>query len=367
MAIQKSCGNNVEKFGFLGGTMLKIFVLLFSLLTVDAYATSRAGQFSVGANGGIAFKAPWSDTTFRTTAGWGPKAGIYGRYHTEDGSSGLELGLDYFTLTRQKMISRSLMLTYFWRFLPDNRLHPVIGIGAGITKPRNFYQSNTMDQPIFRVRAGIEWEWKKNIDLVFHLDHLSIFKNRATEPNAHVLIPTVGFSYYFGEPGAVASQKTVDAYVADQKPDAPKDSDGDGVPDSKDMCKTTEKGVSVNDLGCAEKQTFEIKLDVKFSSGTAELASGSDKELANLASLLKANDEVKVELQGHTDSSGSDKKNLALSQARADAVRSALISKHGIDADRLVAKGYGESQPVDTNNNAGGRKNNRRVTAVVLN
>jgi outer membrane protein OmpA-like peptidoglycan-associated protein len=347
--------------------MLKIFVLLFSILTVDAHATSRAGQFSVGANAGIATKAPWADNSFRSTVGWGPKFGMYGRYHTEDGSSGLELGLDYFSLSRQSLRSRSLMLTYFWRFMPDSRFHPVIGIGAGITKPKNFYQSKSMDQPIFRLRAGLEWEWKKNIDLVFHLDQLSIFKNQAAEPNAHVLIPTIGFSYYFGEPGVVVSQTNVADYNTAKKEESPKDSDGDGVPDSKDMCKTTEKGASVNDLGCAEKQSFEIRLDVKFNSGTAEMAAGSDKELANLASMLKANDEVKVELQGHTDSAGSEKKNLALSQARADAVRNALISKHGVEADRLVAKGYGESQPVDTNNNAGGRKNNRRVTAVVLN
>ncbi len=345
--------------------MLKIIALL-ALFALDANATNRAGQYSVGATGGIATKAPWADTTFRNTVGWGPKMGVLARNYLEDGNSGLEFSMDYFTLTRQKLKSRSFMFTYFWRFDPERRFHPVIGAGVGLAKVKNFYTPNTKDQPIFRLRLGFEWEWKKNLDLLFHLDQLTIFKDRPSDPNAHVLIPTIGFSYYFGEPMAAAPAAAAPNTPATTSAPASVDSDGDGVADAKDMCKGTEKGVEVNDLGCAVKQSFEVKLNVKFRSGTAELVAASEKELADFAELLKKHDDLKVELQGHTDASGSEKRNLTLSQARADAVKMALVKKFQVSGERLVAKGYGESQPVDTNNNPGGRQNNRRVTAVVV-
>lgn len=72
---------------------------------------------------------------------------------------------------------------------------------------------------------------------------------------------------------------------------------------------------------------------------------------------------VNIEVAGHTDSRGSDKYNMKLSQRRAEAVRSYLISK-GIAADRLTAKGYGESQPVADNATDEGRFKNRRVELI---
>ena len=74
---------------------------------------------------------------------------------------------------------------------------------------------------------------------------------------------------------------------------------------------------------------------------------------------------VNIEVAGHTDSRGSDAYNMKLSQERAEAVRNYLISK-GIAADRLTAKGYGESQPVADNATDEGRAQNRRVELVPL-
>lgn len=72
---------------------------------------------------------------------------------------------------------------------------------------------------------------------------------------------------------------------------------------------------------------------------------------------------VNIEVAGHTDNRGSDKYNMKLSQRRAEAVRTYLISK-GIAADRLTAKGYGESQPVADNATDEGRFKNRRVELI---
>jgi len=72
-----------------------------------------------------------------------------------------------------------------------------------------------------------------------------------------------------------------------------------------------------------------------------------------------------VELQGHTDSRGADAYNLELSERRADSARDYLIAEGG-SGTRLVAKGYGETQPIADNNSAAGRAQNRRVVMRVI-
>ena len=82
-------------------------------------------------------------------------------------------------------------------------------------------------------------------------------------------------------------------------------------------------------------------------------------------SFVRSNSDVIVEVGGHTDSRGGDAYNMDLSQRRAETVINYLISK-GVPADRLVAKGYGESQPISSNDTDEGRFQNRRVELVPL-
>ena len=79
-----------------------------------------------------------------------------------------------------------------------------------------------------------------------------------------------------------------------------------------------------------------------------------------MAASLVANAAIKIEIGGHTDNTGASATNLRLSQARADAVRAYLASK-GVGPERMVAKGYGASQPVAPNTTPTGRAQNRRV------
>lgn len=138
------------------------------------------------------------------------------------------------------------------------------------------------------------------------------------------------------------------------------DSDGDGVVDSKDACPGTPAGVKVDAKGC-EIMAKAISLSgIYFRTDSAELKSESIAVLDATADTLNANPGVGVEIAGHTDSQGDAGYNQGLSQRRADAVRSYLISK-GVNGSRLSAAGYGETQPVADNGTSEGRAQNRRV------
>lgn len=103
--------------------------------------------------------------------------------------------------------------------------------------------------------------------------------------------------------------------------------------------------------------------DVLFDTGAATLKPGADLSLDRLASYLKAHQQSKVLIEGHTDSQGSEEYNQALSQRRADAVAKALVER-GASADSVSAVGRGKGYPVATNDTAAGRQQNRRVEIV---
>jgi outer membrane protein OmpA-like peptidoglycan-associated protein len=103
--------------------------------------------------------------------------------------------------------------------------------------------------------------------------------------------------------------------------------------------------------------------DVLFDVGRATLRSGAQARLDQLAAVLRNYPERRVLVEGFTDSTGSEDSNLALSQARADAVRLALIQK-GVASNRIEARGHGESRPIASNSTSAGRQQNRRVEVV---
>lgn len=106
--------------------------------------------------------------------------------------------------------------------------------------------------------------------------------------------------------------------------------------------------------------------NVHFDTGKSTLKSSSFKALNNLAEVLKNKPDLRIELSGHTDSDGSEESNQVLSQNRAEAVKNYVVKKSGIDPSRIIAKGYGESKPVATNDTAEGKQKNRRTDVEIL-
>ncbi|MEC9483464.1 MAG: OmpA family protein [Halomonas sp.] len=137
----------------------------------------------------------------------------------------------------------------------------------------------------------------------------------------------------------------------------PLDSDGDGVPDYMDQCPNTPAGAKVNALGCEADLVLE---DVTFEFDSAKLTPLAEQILNGVAEKLRANENVSVRLEGHTDAIGTEAYNLDLSQRRAESVKNYLTSQ-GVAPSRIRAVGYGENQPVATNETPAGRALNRRV------
>ncbi|MCP9750308.1 OmpA family protein [Ferruginibacter sp. HRS2-29] len=148
------------------------------------------------------------------------------------------------------------------------------------------------------------------------------------------------------------------------------DTDGDGVNDEEDKCPSrsgpaSNQGCPVIAKEVIEKVNFAAK-NVFFATGSYKLLAKSNRSLDAVVDLLKSDASLMIDIDGHTDSQGSDESNQVLSDNRAGAVKNYLVSK-GIDPSRLKSTGYGETKPVADNASAAGRAKNRRTEMVVRN
>ena len=178
------------------------------------------------------------------------------------------------------------------------------------------------------------------------------------------LIGTLGVQYSFGgsakraAPMAVAAAEPTQAEepAQDMAPVPVADSDGDGVRDDRDRCPGTLAGVAVDAVGCEQIRPKSVYFDTE----SAVLSARAKDKLDAAAEVLARHPDLQFEIAGHADSRGPEDYNQALSERRAEAVRHYLESK-GIDSARMTTRGYGESQPVASNDTLLGQSDNRRV------
>jgi outer membrane protein OmpA-like peptidoglycan-associated protein len=152
----------------------------------------------------------------------------------------------------------------------------------------------------------------------------------------------------------------------------PNDSDGDGVPDGVDKCPMTPANVRVDKDGCPiEVSEKEVELldtgkitvhNILFETNKADLKAASGPVIQEIGAILAQWPDLRIEIGGHADARGTDDYNRTLSQKRAQAVLDRLLAEYPqLPAGNYVAKGYGESQPIATNDTAVGMAKNRRV------
>ncbi len=145
-----------------------------------------------------------------------------------------------------------------------------------------------------------------------------------------------------------------------------RDSDGDGVSDKFDKCPNTPAGTQVDGSGCPIKfpepevqQSVGVYPNIQFEFDSSVLKTESYSTLDKLSSDLRATGAT-VHLDGHASAEGSEAYNLQLSKDRANSVKNYLVNS-GVDANKVVVTGYGESAPIASNATEAGRIQNRRV------
>ena len=122
-------------------------------------------------------------------------------------------------------------------------------------------------------------------------------------------------------------------------------------------------GAEVTRVGEGINVTFNEDAGVHFDTAKSSVKGTSAETLNKLAGIFKEYPKSVILIEGHTDSVGSDERNQDLSEARAAAVRSYLMSK-GVNPNRLNTIGHGEGSPIDTNDTNEGKTNNRRVEII---
>lgn len=162
---------------------------------------------------------------------------------------------------------------------------------------------------------------------------------------------------------------------SDGCPEEDPDSDHDGVPDGQDLCpnaKETINGIADDD-GCPDTGDTRVIYDdgkftvldsIHFETGRADIKPESHGLLDQVAQMIKANPDIKVRVEGHTDDTGPHDLNMRLSQERADSVRNYLVQK-GVAPQRIRAVGYGPDKPIVKGTTDEARGKNRRVEFIV--
>lgn len=252
--------------------------------------------------------------------------------------------------------------------------------GTGITR--------SVGAPDFRVIAGVEWAPPRLEGQTVMDDENAL---ASIEPDEELAPPDCAQDpTAYGCPVPDKDDDGV-ADTVDACPDVAEDADGfkdedgcpdpdndqDGIPDVDDACPLDPEvinGVEDED-GCPDEGTSKVRVTgdrieilerVYFETAKDVIQPKSYNVLEQVASVMASRQDIKrLRVEGHTDDRGKDDYNLDLSQRRAAAVRQFLIDK-GVDADRLVARGYGESHPIGDNKTSSGRDINRRVEFHII-
>jgi OOP family OmpA-OmpF porin len=286
---------------------------------------------------------PWAGLEWAFNDKWAAELS-----YAQDDASSTE-----FRGTQTEVSFANLGLKYYGgSYIGDaNRFRPYAAMGVGMlsTDPQ---RSNADSNDDTTVNGGLGVRWMITQRFGASLDARLVY-NTDTEDTR--TIAYAGLNYYFG---------AVNPPPPPAAP-APLDSDGDGVTDDMDQCPGTPAGTRVDAKGCPlpVAQVASIKLKVNFAFDSTVVQEKYFTDLGELAKFLKRFEDVDVKIDGYTDSVGPETYNQQLSQRRAQAVVDTLVNQHGIAASRLQAVGYGEANPVASNDTAEGRAENRRVMA----
>jgi OOP family OmpA-OmpF porin len=331
----------------------RILSLAAGFALASAVALPAAAEVPVTINGGIGYwsfdgdrnfedeSTPWGSLEWAFNDRWAAEI-----FYAEDDTE-TEDGLA-FDVTNWQLD----MLYYGGSYIGEgNRVRPYLVFGGGEVEYEFDDGSDSVETTV-NAGAGLRYMITRRFGARIDARML-----HSLDENENDWLVTAGLNFYFGQVSEPPPPP----------PPAPLDSDGDGVTDDRDQCPGTPAGTRVDASGCPlpVERVASIKLKVNFEFDSSKVQEQYFNDIGELAAFLKRFDDVDVELEGHTDSTGPESYNQKLSQRRAEAVRDMLVNQHGISASRIKPMGYGESQPVASNDTKEGRAENRRTMATL--
>ena len=235
--------------------------------------------------------------------------------------------------------------------------YALVGIGV-----ESFSNSSRNEDGLFaNYGLGYKYKFTDRTSLKMDLRHLI-----EADHGDNNLLYTVGLSYGFGQkankmPVMMKKEEPImkEEPMVQKMKDVYKDDDNDGVFNRHDECLNTPLNTRVSIDGCAKV----MNLKVNFNTDSDVMNKDYSEVLKNFALYLNASKKSGV-IAAHTDSRGSEAYNLILSDKRAKAVHDKLVNL-GVNASKLMSKGFGESKPVASNQTKEGRLANRRVEAIL--
>lgn len=316
-----------------------------------------------------------------------------------DSNGGADTDVDIWTLSAGA----------FYHFQPEQAFNPYLAFGVGGLVYDADASSSLDEDAMGFWGGGVKYAFNDTtalrLDLRHILDYRSDNRGVLEDENVrwrHHVQAMLGVNFQFGGVGSMPAPKA-EPLVAEPAPLAavvatPVDSDGDGVNDARDKCPGTSAGVRVDLDGCpadtdgdgvadyldacvdtpqGEKvdsrgcpddvdPIAELALQLNFGVDKDTVTPFHYRELVKAVEFINNYSGHRVEVEGHTDSTGDAAYNLNLSARRAENVRKVLIEKYGIAADRITARGFGEDKPMGSNDTAAGRLENRRVEIEIL-
>jgi OOP family OmpA-OmpF porin len=247
---------------------------------------------------------------------------------------------------------------------------PFVVAGLGNTR----FESN--NEPTLDYGAGLKIEITNNLEWRTAVRNYN-YRDRDFEDSDFGIDSALVFRFGGNKRPAAASRPAAAAPARTPAPAAAPaatpartvaDADRDGVADSADRCPETPRNYAVDSAGCPipVEEVARVELEVYFDFDQSEVKPEFFDEIKEVTDFMAQYPDVIIELEGHTDSRGTDAYNLALSERRAAAVRQVMMSRFGMVGSRISSRGFGESRPVASNETESGRAENRRVMTVII-
>lgn len=359
---------------------MKFLMLSLVLISSSSFAGRTfdlKNRFGVG--GGAGWTFPIGGGDFNDFAEDEMTYNLHMRYHMSS-SDALQLNFQDYEFEDTDLGANVIDLMWINRLNEFDRFTPIIGLGAGVADFHDLGPYRDDLKFAGRFRLGFEYALTDDFfaSVTADYQYLGMMPHQDEDEDndkrqfpgkeVHALVPQLNLTWYWGPDKQKDDDKKDSAPAAVPVTAAATgvmDADADGVSDQIDKCPSTPAGTTVNAYGCRPQEKANVELEVLFPSGSAQIPPASQIVMQDLANFMKAHPETNVEIQGHTDNTGNKGRNKALSQARADAVKTYLVEKMGVSAGRISAHGYGDEKPVGDNSTVEGRNKNRRVMAVI--